>query len=65
MKVFLRVSSIDYEYGYLNCTDTCGNLFRIISKEELDPTWIGKKISIDGQLPAIVVKEIKLEPRLR
>lgn len=65
MKVFLRITGIDYEYGFLICADTCGNLFRIFSTEPLDPSWIGQKISIDGQLSAIIVKEIKLEPRLR
>lgn len=63
---FFRVNGIDQNYGCYVCADSCGNLFRIFPDQDLDESWIGKKISVDeGMIGAYIVKEIKLEPRLR
>lgn len=66
MRKFFKVSAIDLEYGCYNCTDSCGNLFRLFPDRDLDIDWIGKKISVDsGLISAYIVKDIKLEPRIR
>lgn len=66
MKRFFTVSSVDLVYGCYNCSDSCGNLFRLFPEQDLNLDWIGKKISVDYALiPAFMVKDIKLEPRLK
>jgi hypothetical protein len=63
---FFTVNSIDILYGCYNCADSCGNLFRLFPDQDLNPEWVGKKISVDsGLISAYIVKDIKLEPRLR
>lgn len=65
MKEFYRVISIDYDYGCLNCQDSCGNLFRFFPDIDIDDSWVGKKISIESKLSAYLAKNIKIERRLR
>lgn len=70
MKQFFKVQNYNEEYGFFNCTDSCGNLFRIdlFSDGEINgspESVIGKKISVEQLFPIYIGLGSKIETRLR